>query len=146
MSSEKKLLMEITARETAEFERMAIILNKKHQSIAELDNAAIQSTVSEELDELNKIHGVEKERTAVLGKLGLSGADLNDPNILEKKLGEEVSKDYRKLHSALYDAFAKAQVLNGISKILLGHSLAFIRQNIRIMTDNGNRKLVDKKA
>ncbi|MCL4510615.1 MAG: flagellar protein FlgN [Bacteroidetes bacterium] len=146
MDNRLKRLMETTALETAEFQKMTVILDKKHQAIARLDNAAIQSLVSEELEELNTIHNIEKERAVVLNNLGLSGADLNDAGVLEKKLGKEDSESYRKLHLAFYNIFAKTQALNGISRILLSRSLAFIRNNIRILTDDGNRKLVDKKA
>lgn len=146
MDSKKNRLMEVTARETSEFEKMAVILNKKHEALSKLDTTTIQSLVVEELTELKTINAVEKERAGILKELSLSGADLNDCQALEKKLGKEGSETYNKLHSNFKRAFTKVLSLNGISRAMLKHSLAFIRHNIHILTDGGNRRLVDRKA
>ncbi|MCL5035355.1 MAG: flagellar protein FlgN [Bacteroidetes bacterium] len=143
---DKKRLMEITAAEAVEFGKMAEVLGKKHDAISRLDTAAIQSMVSEELEVLNRVRVVEKERGWLLKQLGLNGKDLNDADLLEKKLGKADSHAYRRLHLDFQRAFSKVIQLNNISRVLLLHSLGFIRQNIRILTDDGRRKLVDKKA
>ena len=139
-------LAEVTALETAEFQTMADILVRKQNAIARLDTAAIQGLVSEELSKLNSIRLIEKERAEILKALSLSGKELNEPAALVEKLGTGDSETYAELHRKFRAAFDKALQLNEMCRVLLLHSLAFIRQNIRILTDDGNRKLVDKKA
>jgi len=146
MADNKKRLFDAMARETAEFEKMATILNKKLEAVSNLNSAAVLNIVGEEFAELKKIQTVEKERAEILKELALSGADLNDLRVLEKKLGKEDSEVYGKLHRSLKHEFTRVQSLNGISRAVLKHSLAFIRQNISILTDGGNRKLVDRRA
>lgn len=143
---DKKRLMEITANEAAEFGKMAAVLDRKHSAISKLDTGAIQSIVSEELEALNNVRIIEKERVQLLKGLGLKVKDLTDSGVLERQFGKEDFLNYRKLHIDFQKAFNKVIQLNNVSRVLLLHSLAFIRQNIRILTDDGKRKLVDKKA
>jgi FlgN protein len=138
-------LIETTNKEKAEFETMRAILLRKRDAIARLDTEAIRNAVTEELDELKRIKSAEDERARVLKKLQLSGLDLDDPGSLMEKLGR-IGEPYSKAHSDFKKIFAEVQHLNGMINVLLVHSVAFIKQNIRILTDNGNRKLVDKKA
>ncbi len=152
MENEKKRLMELTAVEAAEFKKMVVILNKKLEALSKLDTAAIQSIVVQELDLLKRIQTVEKERAGILKAFSISGADLNPSirhagrEVLETKLGKDDSEKFIELHLNLRRSFLKVQSLNGICRALLRHSLAFIRHNIHILTDGGNRKLVDRRA
>ncbi len=143
---DKRHLMEITAAESSEFGRMATVLSRKHAAIARLDTDAIQNIVGEELEVLNRVRTAEKERGQLLKKAGLKGKDLNDETLLEKELGRADLAVYRGIHLDFQKAFAKVLQLNNMSRVLLLHSLGFIRQNIRILTDDGRRKLIDKKA
>ena len=145
-NDDKNRLMEITEAEAREFGSMAAVLGKKHDAISRLDTNAIQSIVSEELEVLNRMRTVERQRGDILKKAGLKGKDLTDSVVMEKELGRQDSITYRKLHLDFQNAFRKVIQLNNISRVLLLHSLGFIRQNIRILTDDGRRKLVDKKA
>lgn len=144
--NKNKRLAEVTALETAEFEIMADILVKKQNAIARLDTKAIQGLVSEELSKMNDIRKLEKDRAEILKSLDVSGKELNDPVSLTKKIGREDSDSYTELHRNFRAAFEKVRKLNDMCQVLLLHSLAFIRQNIRILTDDGKRKLVDKRA
>ncbi len=139
-------LIETTEREAAEFEKMLPILKRKLAAIAELNTEEIQNIVSEEIDELNKIHVAEKERSAVLKRMALTQTDLNDPVALSKKIGREWAEEYRKIHAGFRKNYEEVVQKNGIANVILLHSIAFIKQNIRILTENGTRKLVDKKA
>ena len=141
-----KNLIEATKHEAAEFEKMLGILTRKQAAIGKLDTEEIQRIVGEELDELNKIRLAEEKRAAILKRLALSGSDVNDPGMLSAKLGREGSEDYLKLQAGFKKVYEQVVQLNNITNVVLLHSIAFIRQNIRILTDNGNRKLVDKKA
>jgi len=144
--NEKKHLMMVTVAETAEFEKMADVIRRKHEAIAKLDTINVQGLVSEELVLLNNIRIVEKERSDVLKSMMLSAKDLNDEGAITAKLGNEDSATYRKLHAEFQNAFNKVVQLNNMSRILLLHSLAFIRKNISILTNDGNRRLVDRRA
>ncbi len=139
-------LIEATKHEAAEFEKMLGILRRKQAAIGKLDTEEIQKIVGEELDELNNIRLAEEKRAAILKRLALSGGDVNDPRMLSAKLGREGSEDYLKLQAGFKQVYEQVVQLNNITNVVLLHSIAFIRQNIRILTDNGNRKLVDKKA
>lgn len=139
-------LAEITAKETAEFEVMADILARKRDAIARLDTAAVQVILSEEISRMNAIRQLERDRASILQALSISGKELNEPASLERKLGKSDADNYVKLHLKFRAVFGKVQQLNSMCRFLLLNSLAFIRQNIRILTDDGNRKLVDKKA
>ncbi|HQT91520.1 MAG TPA: flagellar export chaperone FlgN, partial [Candidatus Kryptobacter bacterium] len=119
---------------------------RKQAAIGKLDTEEIQKIVGEELDELNNIRLAEEKRAAILKRLALSGSDVNDPRMLSAKLGRENSENYLKLHTGFRKVYEQVVQLNNITNVILLHSIAFIRQNIRILTDNGNRKLVDKKA
>jgi len=125
---------------------MADIIRKKHNALAILDTTAIRSAVCDELDELNRIASLERERAALLKTTAISGKDLNNRSVMENRFGKEDLAEFRKRHSHLQKVFSKVQSLNGISRELLNHSLNFIRQNIGILTDGGNRRLVDRKA
>lgn len=144
--NDKKRLMEITAREAAEFGTMAAVISKKHDSISKLDTASIQNIVGEELGILNRIRAVERERAELLKAVGLDGNDLTDVNTLERELGHADALNYQKLQDDFRKIFSRVIQLNNISRVLLVHSLGFIKQNIRILTDDGRRKLVDKRA
>jgi FlgN protein len=141
-----KYLGELTEREAKEFDKMAVILNTKHQAISKLNTRMVQQVLVEELEELKRIQTVEKERVALLENLSLNGDDLNNKTVLETKLGEEGARNFMPLHSSFQKSFARVISLNSISRALLKHSLAFIRQNINILTEGGKRKLVDRKA
>jgi len=142
----KKSLMELTEREAAEFDKMAVILNAKHDALSKLNTGMVRQILVEELEELKCIQAVEKERAGVLKELSLSGKDLNSRAVLENKLGAEDSKVFMSLHASLKKSLARVISLNGISRSLLKHSLAFIKQNINILTEGGKRKLVDRRA
>ena len=142
----KKRLLDITGLETAEFEKMAEILLRKQSAISRLDTATIQTLVSEELSRMNEIRALERERAGVLQTFSLKGEDLVDPASLERKLGSEYSEKFLELHTKFRAVFANVRRLNDICQVLLLHSLAFIKQNIRILTDDGKRRLVDKRA
>ncbi|HUI29782.1 MAG TPA: flagellar export chaperone FlgN [Candidatus Acidoferrales bacterium] len=146
MNDKTKRLMELTEQETAELDRMAVILNAKHEAISKLHSKMVQQILVEELERLKRIQTIEKERAMILKDLSLSGKDLNDSVVIRKKFGEEDSKIVASLHSNLKESFARVVSLNGISRALLRHSLAFIRQNINILTEGGKRKLIDRKA
>lgn len=139
-------LAEITARETAEFEQMADILARKRDAIARLDTPAVQEILGEEISKMNTIRRMERERASILQSLSISGEELGDPASLERKLGKQDAENFVLLHSRFRGIFDRVLQLNGTCRFLLINSLAFIRQNIRILTDDGNRKLVDKKA
>jgi FlgN protein len=139
-------LIEATEHEAAEFGRMLGILKRKQAAIAKLDTEEIQKIVGEELDKLNNIRVAEEKRAVILKRLALSGIDVNDTRTLAAKLGRENSETYLKLQTGFRKVYDQVVQLNNITNVVLLHSIAFIRQNIRILTDNGNRKLVDKKA
>jgi len=146
MDNKTKGLMEFTELETVEFEKMAVIIHAKHDALSKLNTRMVQQILVEELEELKRIKAVEMERAAILKQLSLSGNDLNQPSVLEKKLGGEAVNIFVPLHSNFKKAFARVVSLNGVSRVLLKHSLAFIKQNINILTEGGKRKLVDRKA
>lgn len=139
-------LAEITTKETTEFETMADILARKRDAIARLDTRAVQEILSEEISKMNAIRRLERERASILQSLSITGKELNEPASLDGKLGKAEAENFVRLHSKFRKVFEKVQQLNGTCRFLLINSLAFIRQNIRILTDDGNRKLVDKKA
>ncbi len=139
-------LTEITAREAAEFEKMSEILARKRDAIARLDTNVIREILNEEITTMKMVKELERERFSVLQSLSLSGVDLNEPSSLERVLGKEGAEGYMKVHAKFRSIFETVQRLNGTCRFLLVNSLAFIRQNIRILTDDGNRKLVDKRA
>lgn len=139
-------LAEITERETAEFEHMADILARKRDAISRLDTPAVQEILGEEMSKMNAIRLLERERASILQALSVSGEELNSPALLEPKLGKQGAEKFVLLHSKFRGIFDEVLRLNGTCRFLLINSLAFIRQNIRILTDDGNRKLVDKKA
>lgn len=145
-NSDYQSLLNTTELEKSEFENMIDILIRKQKAIERLDTAEIQSIVREEFQQLNRIQGAEKARVSTIGSLGLKAQDLGDAEALAGKLGRERSATYAALHSAFRKVHAQVVQLNSITNALLVHSIAFIKQNIRILTDNGNRKLVDKKA
>ena len=142
----KKRLLEITGMETAKFEQMTEILLKKQSAISRLDTDTIQALVSEELAGLNEIRALEKERAGILQTFSLKGEELADPASVERKLGKEYSRKFLELHSKFRAVFANVRRLNDMCQVLLLHSLAFIKQNIRILTDDGKRRLIDKRA
>jgi hypothetical protein len=142
----KKRLLDLTGLETAEFEKMAEILLKKRSAISSLDTERLQTLVSEELSRMNEIRVLEKERAEILRTLSLSGEELVEPASLDGKLGSEYAGKFLELHGKFRAVFANVMRLNDMCQVLLLHSLAFIKQNIRILTDDGKRRLVDKKA
>jgi len=144
--NKKKNLMELTEREAAELDKMAIILNAKHDALSRLNTQMVQQILVEELEQLKRIQIVEKERVEILKDLSLSGKELNDKAALAKKLGADDSRVFMSLHANLKKSLARVISLNGISRALLKHSLAFIKQNINILTEGGKRKLVDRRA
>ncbi len=146
MDNSKRELMRLTEVEIAEFDRMAVILNVKHEALASLNTRMVQQILVEELEELKRIQSVERERGRILKNLSLSGEDLNKRDTLLRTLGEEDAIAFLSLHSMLKKSFTRVTSLNGISRTLLKHSIAFIKQNINILTEGGRRKLVDRKV
>lgn len=125
---------------------MADILARKRDAIASLDTNAIPEILNEEITVMKVIKELELERVSVLQSLSLSGKDLNQLASMERILGKEDAQSYMRLHAEFRAIFEQVQRLNGMCRFLLVNSLAFIKQNIRILTDDGNRKLVDKRA
>lgn len=142
----RQRLFEVTKSETAGFEKMIDILMKKQDAISNLNTEEIQRLISEELSELNDIKALERERARILDSLSISGKQLDEPEVLEQKLGKEASRAFTELHTKFRATFARVKQLNDLCGVLLLHSLAFIKQNIRILTNDGKRKLVDKRA
>ncbi len=139
-------LVEITERETVEFLKMAEILSGKKTAVAALDTRAVEHLVTLELEQMNKIRSIEAVRAGILKSLSISGKDLNNSLSLKEKIGEDWAEKYSAVHRNFKIAYSDVQSLNTLCKVLLVHSLAFIKQNIRILTEDGRRKLVDKKA
>jgi len=146
IDNKTKSLCEVTGQEARELDKMAIILSAKHQAIAQLDTQMIQQILVEELEELKQIQIVEKMRATMLRELSLKSSDLRKSAMLETVLGKDGAHEFAAAQSNFRKSFARVISLNGISRALLKHSLAFIKQNIYILTEGGKRKLVDRKA
>ena len=126
-------LEQVLTAEAELAEVMRDILKTKQEAIVKFDSAALDSAIAREEELASSIEALERERTS-LTKSAVNELEHRDEMV-------RIEEVRRRLREAVHNVI----VVNSENDSLLKHSLHFVRENIRILTENYSRQLVDQK-
>jgi flagellar biosynthesis/type III secretory pathway chaperone len=127
-------LEQVLTAEAELAELMRDILKTKQEAIVKFDSAALDSAIEREEELASSIEALERERTS-LTKSAVNELEHRDEMV-------RIEDVRHRLREAVHNVI----VMNSENDSLLKHSLRFVRENIRILTENYSRQLVDQKV
>jgi flagellar biosynthesis/type III secretory pathway chaperone len=145
--NEMNKLVDVIEREAAIVDSLLNVMKRKQEAIIALTLENIKSSVSEEIKLVSMTKSLERERLDLIKQIMPS--DSNPDNITLTQLisnsnaaeGSRLLNLKDKLHKTLDDL----KNINETNMLLIERSKKFIKENISIMTQNGNRQLVNTK-
>jgi len=151
MSKPIEQLKEILRTEIELVEILLQVLQEKQLAIVHRDADRISNCVERELELLKPMESLEQARIKAGSEImtELSGAPptLGVPIVLNDLLGYIPGRDaeeIRSLASRLRLTVHRVVNVNQANKILFGHSLDFVRESIRLLTEDYSINLVDR--
>ena len=126
MNNEK--YTEVIQTETELVEILLGLMKQQQNAIIHFRDSELTTLVGQQQDVLRPLEELEKERINMTGKA--PGMDDDDARAVRRKL--------RGLVSQILE-------VNAQNKVLLENSLKFIQRNLRIITEDYTRQLIDAK-
>jgi hypothetical protein len=146
MSDEQKLIS-IIDQEAAVIESLIAVMKNKQKAIIAMSIENLRSTIAEELKLVSLTKSLEKQRIELLKRF--LPKSLRPEDITLSQIIKEVSENDRKILSKLREKFRytlnEIKKTNDLNKLLIIRGKKFIRENIAILTCNGERQIIDKK-
>jgi flagellar biosynthesis/type III secretory pathway chaperone len=151
--TKSKDLEEILRTEADLAEALAGVMVQKQRSIVEFDAEQLGALTQREQDLMAPFRDLEKERVRVAAELasGLPGQaqtaqeghiQIRDlVNALEGPAGDSISGQAARLRHAV----ERILNVNQQNRILMQHSLRFVRETLRLVTNDHTRQLVDQR-
>jgi flagellar biosynthesis/type III secretory pathway chaperone len=129
-------------------EALCAVLAEKQQAIVEFEADRLGGLTEREEELMAPFHEIERERdrlTAALDGTGSPGTHVSLRDVLAR-MGNEGSDGLRTHADRLRTAVQRLVRMNDQNRVLLQQGLRFVRESLRIVTDNNQRRLVDHKA
>jgi flagellar biosynthesis/type III secretory pathway chaperone len=138
----------------AEFaESLLEVIQQQQQAIVRFNASTLEELVEKQQEMLRPFDAMEKERASVSkgvleamsaggGPLVTKSATLTE---LIQNLEEEDASRIAAIGERLRRAIEGVLSINRQNRVLLEHSLKFVRENIRLLTGGCSRQLVDEK-
>lgn len=145
-------LIEVMAAESDLAERLADIMKQQQQCLVNCDAEGVAATVEQHEELLFPLEGLEEERERLTRDLWNAVAPEPAPDDrpvnLSMLLGYLDESDAKKLSDASSTLLTNVEAimkLNQANQFLIEHSRRFVRETLRIMTNDYARQLVDRK-
>jgi flagellar biosynthesis/type III secretory pathway chaperone len=130
------------------------VMEKKKDAIVRMQSDALADAVRREEELLEPLAELEQERVRIVRNIRIpkaqrTGKTEEPERILDLVLGtlpEDEAAELSSCASRLREAITRIANVNEQNKILLSHSRQFVRETLRILTDNYRRQLVDQKV
>lgn len=123
------------------------VLQEQQQAIIHFQDASLAAAIERQQQLMKPIASLEKEWVKVSRdfsrELHIASHEPLSLSVLTNRLPEEEAAHVSKYGKKLRSVVEKIFTVNSQNKILLEHSLRFIKHNIRIMTDGYSKKLID---
>jgi len=135
-------------------ERLLEVMETKKDAIVHMRHDMLADAVRREEELLEPLAELEQERAKIIREIRLprtampDGTDQTERrlDLLLNALPPGEAADLSACASRLRDAITRIMNTNEQNKILLSHSRQFVRETLRILTDNYRRQLVDQKV
>jgi flagellar biosynthesis/type III secretory pathway chaperone len=144
-------LTEVMATEAEIAEKLVDVIAQQQRALVACDTEAVVATVDQQQELLIPLEGLEKERERMTRELWHSVApeavDDTGPVNLSALLSRLERNDAMRLSdvsSRLLAAVEKMMKLNQANQFLIEHSRRFVRETLRIVTNDYARSLVDR--
>jgi flagellar biosynthesis/type III secretory pathway chaperone len=129
------------------------VLVQKQQSMVRFNGESLSSLTQREQDLLGPFRALEKERVRLAGDLaaampgGSRSASPTPVNLrdLVSALDRPTAARVDTHADRLRQAVVRIVALNDQNRVLMRHSLKFVRETMRIITQDNTRNLVDQK-
>jgi hypothetical protein len=146
--SDYQKIIDVVEKEAIAVEDLLISMKKKQKSIIAMSVDNLQVSISEEIKLLSITRSLEKERIELIESIipgAKSPAKITISDMI-KVIPEEESKKLSLLKVRLKKSLEEVKHVNELNRILLERSKKFIKDNISIITCQGEKKLVNKKV
>jgi flagellar biosynthesis/type III secretory pathway chaperone len=136
-------------RELALAGELLAAMRAMQRAIVEFHVEDLLAAIEREEQVLKPLETVERERLALVQALIPSGGNAVEQPTLSRLAVEATGDAEDRLRAAgrsLEDIVARIKEVNGQNRILLEHSIGFIRSTLRAVTEGYARKLIDQKV
>lgn len=145
-------LVEVMTAESDLAERLADVMKKQQQCLVNCDADGVAETVEQHQELLLPLEGLEQERerlarevwNAVAPEPASEGHPVNLTALLDY-LGGSEAKKLSEISRRLLMNVETIMKINQANQYLIEHSRRFVRETLRIMTNDYARQLVDRK-
>jgi flagellar biosynthesis/type III secretory pathway chaperone len=127
---------------------MLDILKAQQQAIVQFQSAALVDLLLKQQAVMKPMEVVEKKRQELTAEIGRSNGALSDTlsiTELTRVLELEDAARIRSCGDRLHGIVEQVLKINTQNKVLLENSLRFIQRNLKIITSDYSRQLVDAK-
>jgi len=153
MNNKAEELAQILKAEVDLMTALAGVMAEKQQAIVRFQGDLLAACTEREEELTRPLEALEGERikcaTALTEMLrGGSGTPLKAPLPLRElivRLNEDESGSLADLSDRMHKSVQHIVEMNGYNRTLLQHSLQFVQQTLRIITDNHRKQLVDER-
>ncbi len=144
-------LAEVMATEAEIAEKLVDVITQQQRALVACDTEAVVATVDQQQELMIPLEGLEHERERLTRELwhtvAPEAADESRPVNLSALLSRLERNDAVRLSdvsSRLLAAIEKMMKLNQANQFLIEHSRRFVRETLRIVTNDYARSLVDR--
>ncbi len=144
-------LAEVMATEAEIAEKLVDVITQQQRALVACDTEAVVATVDQQQELMIPLEGLEHERERLTRELwhtvAPEAADDTRPVNLSALLNRLERNDAARLSnvsSRLLAAIEKMMKLNQANQFLIEHSRRFVRETLRIVTNDYARSLVDR--
>jgi flagellar biosynthesis/type III secretory pathway chaperone len=144
-------LAEVMTTEAEIAEQLADVFAQQQRALVACDAETVVATVDQQQELMLPLEGLEQERERLTRELWqtVTAEKTNDVSpvnlskLLERLDAEDASR-LSKASSRLLSAVEKMMKLNQANQFLIEHSRKFVRETLRIVTNDYARPLVDR--
>jgi flagellar biosynthesis/type III secretory pathway chaperone len=144
-------LAEVMTTEAEIAEQLADVFAQQQRALVACDAETVVATVDQQQELMLPLEGLEQERERLTRELwqAVTAEKTNDDSpvnlskLLERLDAEDASR-LSKASSRLLSAVEKMMKLNQANQFLIEHSRKFVRETLRIVTNDYARPLVDR--
>jgi flagellar biosynthesis/type III secretory pathway chaperone len=144
-------LAEVMTTEAEIAEQLADVFVQQQRALVACDAETVVATVDQQQELMLPLEGLEQERERLTRELwqAVTAEKTNDDSpvnlskLLERLDAEDASR-LSKASSRLLSAVEKMMKLNQANQFLIEHSRKFVRETLRIVTNDYARPLVDR--
>jgi hypothetical protein len=140
-------LVDVIEREAVIVDNLLNVMKRKQEAIIALTLENLKSSVSEEIKLVSMTKSLERERMDLIKQIMPSNSNPNDITLSQiiTKSDSNTSNRLLDLKGKLHKTLDDLKNINETNMLLIERSKKFIKENIKILTQNGSHQFVNTK-